>query len=134
MPKNRAMALKPPAITRVQGKSSFCMGAPPVPGKAVTTGNFVAVGGTGVAVGAVAVGVAADSHEIAGCHCFAWHGWCTHTKRRFSLDSGDCRWLQRHSSVLRHSSLSQHLSAESITLLFYERRECLLTAARSVAS
>src|SRR5450759_2934530 len=64
MPKNRAMALKPPAITRVQGKSSFCMGAPPVPGKAVTTGNFVAVGGTGVAVGAVAVGVPAAAVAV----------------------------------------------------------------------
>ena len=61
-PKNKAVALKPPAITRLQGKSSFRMGAPPVPGKPVTTGKSVAVGvlvRVGVTVGVwVRVGVA----------------------------------------------------------------------------
>jgi hypothetical protein len=58
MPKAKAMALKPPTITRLQGKSSFRMGPPPAPGKPVTTGKSVAVGGrrVGVDVG-VAVGV-----------------------------------------------------------------------------
>jgi len=52
------MALKPPTITRLQGKPSLRMGAPPVPGKLVTTGKSVAVGGVSVAVvGGVTVGV-----------------------------------------------------------------------------
>ncbi len=64
MPKIIARPLKPPAITRLQGETSFRMGAPPVPGKAVTTGNNVSVGagGTGVSVGetGLPVGVAVD--------------------------------------------------------------------------
>jgi hypothetical protein len=63
MPKTKAMALKPPTITRLQGKSSFRMGAPPAPGKPVTAGKCVAVGGTdvggvvGVVVSVVVIGV-----------------------------------------------------------------------------
>jgi hypothetical protein len=57
MAKNIAMALNPPTITRLQGKPPFRMGAPPVPGKAVTTGKGVSVGagGTGVLVGEMGV-------------------------------------------------------------------------------
>ena len=61
MPKAKAMALKPPTITRLQGKSAFRMGPPPAPGKPVTTGKSMAVGGwrVGVDVGMV-VGVGVD--------------------------------------------------------------------------
>ena len=59
MPKTKAMALKPPAITRLQGKTSFRMGAPPVPGSAVTAGKSVSVGASAVAVGASLVAVGA---------------------------------------------------------------------------
>ena len=57
MPKIRARAVKPPAISKPQGEPSFRIGAPPVPGKAVTAGNFVALGASEVAVGAPAVAV-----------------------------------------------------------------------------
>lgn len=50
------MALKPPTITRLQGKSSFRTGAPPVLGKAVINGPRVAVGVV-VVVGVYVVGV-----------------------------------------------------------------------------
>jgi len=43
MPKAKAIALKPPTITRLQGKSWFGLGPPPVPGKALTIGKSVAV-------------------------------------------------------------------------------------------
>jgi hypothetical protein len=57
----RTMALKPAAITRLQGKSAFRMGPPPEPGKPGTTGVTVGVEGVdwGVEVG-VAVGMIAD--------------------------------------------------------------------------
>lgn len=57
MTKNIAIALNPPTITRLQGKPPFRMGAPPVPGKAVTAGSGVSVGagGTGVLVGVMGV-------------------------------------------------------------------------------
>ena len=62
MPKTKAKALrKPPPIIRLQGKSSFCIGAPPVPGIPVTTGKRVAVGAVVAAeVAAVVAAVVAD--------------------------------------------------------------------------
>jgi hypothetical protein len=76
MPKTKTTALKPATITRLQGKSSFRIGPPPEPGKAVTTGRgvcfgdfFVDVGPGAVAVavvpGRVAVAVAPDSVAVA---------------------------------------------------------------------
>jgi hypothetical protein len=51
MPSTKEIAIKPPAITRPQGEPLFRMGAPPVPGSAVTAGKCVAVGAADVAVG-----------------------------------------------------------------------------------
>jgi hypothetical protein len=65
MPKTNAMALKLPAITRPKGELSFRMGAPPVPGKAVTAGNGVSVGAAVVAVGAAVVAVGAPVVAVA---------------------------------------------------------------------
>jgi hypothetical protein len=76
MPKNKAMAPKPPMITRLQGKLSFWMGPPPVFGKPVTFGKSVAVGGTlvGVDVGVdvgVSVGVDVGVDVAVGVVVFA---------------------------------------------------------------
>jgi hypothetical protein len=68
MPKTKAMAVKPPAITRLQGETSFRIGAPPVPGNAVTAGKSVAVGAAVVAVGAPDVAVGAPDLAVSvGC-------------------------------------------------------------------
>lgn len=73
MPKTKANAIKPTAITKLQGETSFRIGAPPVSGRAVTAGKFVAVGTSDVAVGAsdvavgaadVAVGVSLGGDEV----------------------------------------------------------------------
>ena len=60
------MALKLPAITRLQGKSSLRMGPPPVPGKPVTTGKSVGVGcGVIVDVGFIAIAVRVAGRGVA---------------------------------------------------------------------
>ena len=70
MPKTKAMTLKPPTIIQLQGKSSFRMGPPPVPGKPVTTGKSVAVGlrvvGVVVSVVVITVVVIVGVSEIVG--------------------------------------------------------------------
>jgi hypothetical protein len=61
------MAMKPATITILQGKSSFRMGPPPVPGKAVTAGKAVCFGGFFVAVAvSVAPGSVAVAVNVAG--------------------------------------------------------------------
>jgi len=66
MPKTKAVTLKRPIISRPQEESSFRIGAPPVSGKPVILGRYVAVGGTDVVGGPDVGGTDVGGPDVGG--------------------------------------------------------------------